>query len=95
MKIQREWKEDVLETACEKFERRLSEEIAGVHREIDGVRLEIAGVRVDMANERREVTTQMAHMHTSLLRWMFVFWIGQLMAAAGIVVTMLRAAKLL
>ena len=81
MKAQREWKEDVLETACERFERRLSEEIGDV--------------RLEMANLRVDTTQQMAHMHTSLLRWMFVFWIGQLMAIAGIVFTMLRAVKLL
>ena len=81
MRTQREWKEDVLETACEKFERRLSEGIGDV-------RLEMANLRVDMKQ-------QMAHMHTSLLRWMFVFWIGQLMAFTGIVATVLRVAKLL
>ena len=88
MRPQREWKEDVLETACERFERRLSEEVAGVHREINSARLEVADFRVD-------TTQQMARMHTSLLRWMFVFWIGQLMAFTGIVATVLRAAKLL
>jgi hypothetical protein len=81
MKAQREWKEDVLETACERFERRLSEEIGAV--------------RLEMANLRVDTTQQMARMHTSLLRWMFVFWIGQLMTAIGIVITVLRVAKLL
>ena len=88
MRPQREWKEDVLETACERFKRRLSEEVAGVHREVNVVRLEMANLRVD-------TTQQMARMHTSLLRWMFVFWIGQLMTAIGIVATVLRVANLL
>jgi hypothetical protein len=88
MRPQREWKEDVLDTACERFERRLSEEIAGVHREI-------AGVRLEMANGRADTTRRMADMHTSLLPWMFVFWIGQLMTAIGIVATVLRVANLL
>ena len=78
---QREWKEDVLETACERFERRLSENIGDV--------------RLEMANQRVDMTSQMARMHTSLLRWMFVFWIGQLMATIGVVATMLRVANLL
>ena len=81
MKLQREWKEDVLETACERFERRLSEDLGDV-------RLEMANLRVDM-------TQQMARMQTGLLRWMFVFWIGQLMATIGVVATMLRVASLL
>ena len=41
------------------------------------------------------MTQRMADMHTSLLRWMFVFWIGQLLTAISIVVTVLRVAKLL
>lgn len=85
---QREWKVDVLETACERFERRLSEEIAGVDGGLNDVRLEMANLRVD-------TTQQMARMHTSLLRWMFVFWIGQLLAFTGIVATVLRVANLL
>ena len=95
MRPPREWKDDVLETACERFERRLSEEIAGVHREINGVRVEVANGRVEVANVRLDTTQQMAGMHTSLLRWMFVFWIGQLAAFTGIVATVLRVAKLL
>ena len=74
MRVQREWKEDwkedVLELACERFERRLSEETGTL--------------RVDMAG-----------MHSSLLRWMFVFWIGQLMTMLSIVATILRAVNLL
>ena len=61
---------DVLESACERFERRLSEEVGGL--------------RVDMAQ-----------MHSSLLRWMFVFWIGQLMTMLSVVAMILRAVNLL
>ena len=70
MRAQRDWKEDVLESACERFERRLSEEVGGL--------------RVDMAR-----------MHSSLLRWMFVFWIGQLMTMLSVVAMILRAVNLL
>ena len=65
-----EWKKDVLETAADRFERRLSEELGAtrieVVREFASVRSDIAGLRVDMTR-----------MQSSLLRWMFVFWIGQ------------------
>ena len=59
----RQWKEDVLETAADRFERRLSEEL-GVFR-VEVVR-ELASMRVENAK-----------LHTSLVRWMFFFWIGQ------------------
>jgi len=67
---QEDWKEDVLDTACDRFERRLS--------------AEVGGLRVEMAQ-----------MHGSLRRWMFVFWIGQLMATLSIVAMILRAVDLL
>ena len=66
---QRNWKEEVLETACDRFERRLSEEVGGLRIE-------------------------MAQMHVSLVRWMFVFWIGQLAATISIVAVILRAVNL-
>ncbi len=38
----RQWKQDVLEAANDKFERRLSDEIGAVKLEMAGVRLDIA-----------------------------------------------------
>ena len=50
-----EWKRDVLESASDRFERRLTEE-TGMLR------------------------VEMARMEVRLIRWMFVFWLGQLAA---------------
>lgn len=50
-----EWKKDVLESAADRFERRLTE--------VEGT------LRVEMAR-----------MEVRLIRWMFVFWLGQLAA---------------
>ena len=69
----RQWKQDVLETAADRFERRLIEETAGL-------RLEMAEVKRDMAR-----------METRLIRWMFIFWIGQLGVTLTIVGVILRA----
>jgi hypothetical protein len=41
----RQWKQDVLETAEDRFERRLSEEGAGLRLEMAALRLEIAKSR--------------------------------------------------
>ena len=61
-----EWKKDVLESAADRFERRLSEETGNL--------------RVDMAR-----------METRLVRWMFVFWLGQLGVTLTVVGVILRA----
>lgn len=77
---QKEWTEHVLSVATERFERRLTQEIAGLrvelmrelHAGLAAVRQEIAAVRVE------------------LIRWSFVFWIGQIAAMIGVLAFMLR-----
>jgi hypothetical protein len=76
-----EWKKDVLETAADRFERRLTEESAAL--------------RLDMANMRAEFKSDMGRLHGSLIKWMFVFWIGQLGITLTIVGVVLRAVRLL
>jgi hypothetical protein len=61
-----EWKKDVLESAADRYERRLSEETGKL-------RVDIAGIE------------------TRLVRWMFVFWLGQLGVTLSAVAIMLRA----
>ena len=50
-----EWKKDVLETAADRFERRVTEMVGTLR-------------------------VEMARMEVRLIRWMFVFWLGQLAA---------------
>jgi len=63
-------KAEILQFVEEKFERRLSEEIAGVRGELAK---EIASVRGELANVRAD-----------LIKWMFIFWVGQIGAIIGI-----------
>ena len=65
----RQWKEDVLTVAGERFERRLA--------------AEIGALRVDMARE-------FAAMRVELLKWSFLFWIGQFAAVSGMMALLLR-----
>jgi hypothetical protein len=77
---QRGWTEQVLSVATERFERRLTQEIAALrvefmrelHAGLATVRQEIAAVRVE------------------LIRWSFVFWLGQIAAMVGVLAFMLR-----
>jgi hypothetical protein len=59
-------KQEVLQSATERFERRLTDESGTL--------------RVDMAR-----------METRLVRWMFVFWLGQLGANLAVTAFVLRA----
>jgi len=61
----REWKKDVLETASDRFERRLTEVEAGLRLDI-------------------------SRMHASLIRWMFVFWIGQCGVTLSVIAILMR-----
>lgn len=64
------WREDVLTFVEERFERRLAQEMGSL-------RIEMAGFRNDMV---REIATT----KTDILKWSFVFWIGQVAAIAGL-----------
>lgn len=72
-----EWRKAVLETATDRFERRLTEEIGAV-------RLEIAAMRVEIARE-------IAAGRLSLIRWMFGFFIANLSVMLSLIGMILRA----
>jgi len=99
------WRDDVMAVAAERFERRLGAE-AGALR-LDMVQ-GLAAVRVDMAREfsavrtdmtrelstvRLEMATGFAETRTDLLKWSFLFWIGQFAALSGMMAFLLRTIR--
>ncbi len=74
-------KEDTLVLAEEKYERRLSEEMAVVNRNITEVETRL-DKRITEVETRLQ--TQLAETKSELIRWMFIFWVGQLAAMLGI-----------
>ena len=72
--VRREWRDEVLDTAAERFERRLTEELGKI--------------RIEMANLRADLHEQIAAMRVEILRWSFLFWIGQLAAITGLLAFM-------
>lgn len=71
------WSDEVLSVAADRFERRLAEQISGLRIELhDG----LAAVRQELATVRFD-----------LLKWSFLFWVGQVAAMAGLLAYMLRA----
>jgi len=69
-------KQDVLAFVEEKFERRLTEEISKVNERITS--------EISKVNERISETK------ADLIRWMFIFWIGQIAAILGILFAFFR-----
>ena len=76
----KDWSEHVLSVASDRFERRLAQELGAFRADVskalnDG----LVGIRQDTATARLE-----------MLKWSFVFWIGQVAAVAGLLAFMRR-----
>lgn len=76
----REWKNEVLTLATERFDRRLGEEIGALRHEMAR---EFATVRIETAKQFADMRVELAAKQVSLLKGSFVFWVGQLAASAA------------
>jgi len=79
-------------TACsDRFERRLVETSSALRLEMAGLRQEMhcgfAAIRQEMAALKHEIAVR----HADLLKWTFLFWVGQVAAVAGLLGMFLRA----
>ena len=63
-----------LEIVEERFERRLSEEISKLRGEFQ---TEIGKLRLDFTTETAKLRSEMAQMEARVIKWMFIFWVGQ------------------
>jgi len=85
----------VITLAVEKFERRLAEEIGKFRSEVteQNARLrsetseQIASLRSETSEQiaglRSELFEKIERGHTSTIRWMFLFWVGQIGVLLG------------
>lgn len=83
----RKWKEDVLTVAAERFDRRLGEEIGALRLDLAK---EFGAVRVDTAKEFAAIRIELVDERAGLLKWCFLFWIGQFAAISGMMAFLLR-----
>jgi hypothetical protein len=94
----REWSADVIAACTERFERRLVEEVAGLRVQIAQTE---AVLRRDMSEMGGDIRQEMGQMgsgirqeiatgRVEMLKWCFLFWIGQLVTIASIVGIMVR-----
>ena len=71
-------KDDVMNTATDRFERRLVEETGRL--------------RIDMAGLEGRLTARITEARHDVLKWSFVFWIGQVITLTTIMSVLLRVA---
>ncbi len=74
-------KEEIIEIVEEKFERRLSEELGKLRVEMAEMKSELRG---EMADMKSELNNKMGSMRADIIKWMFVFWVGQIDVMIGI-----------
>ena len=65
----KDWSQQMLSIAVDRFERRLAEELS---------------------NLRQQITQELVTTRVDMLKWSFVFWIGQVAAMAALLTFMLR-----
>jgi hypothetical protein len=76
----KEWSEQVLSVAADRFERRLTEEVSALREDVRG------GLHEGLMSLRQELATTRVEM----LKWSFLFWIGEISVIAGLLAFMLR-----
>jgi hypothetical protein len=88
------WSDEVLNIGAERFERRLAETASGLRIQIaesEGrLRQELSAMEVRIV---REILGEIAGSRVALLKWSFVFWIGQVVAVSAVMAAMLRGAR--
>jgi hypothetical protein len=81
-------KDAMLIASQERFEARLASGLSGIRQEMATLD---AGLRVSLAEGLSKIRMEMADMRVDVLRWSFLFWIGQVVATATIMTVLLRA----
>ena len=87
---------------AERFERRLAQEIGALRVDMAkasaALRIDLAkesgALRAEMAQEfatvRKEMQVGLAETHASLLKWSFLFWVGQFAAVSAMMAFLLK-----
>ena len=103
------WRNDMVEVVTDRFERRLSVEVASLREEMAAgclatanefasVRQEmangLAAVRQEMANGFIAVRKEMADGRVDFIKWSFLFWVGQVAVLSGVMALLLRSFSL-
>ena len=86
-----EWTQHVVTLTVDRFEDRLTSEVSLLR--VDFTR-DVAALRQDMTQGltaiRQDFTRDLSAVRVELLKWSFLFWVGQVAAMAGLLAFMLR-----
>ena len=66
----------------------MTRQVADVRLEVADIRLEVSKARLDFTEHFGVFRASAEARHSELLQWAFVFWLGQAMAVAGLIVTL-------
>ena len=92
--VRKEWTDDVLHLVSDRFERRLVEETSTLREATSQLRLEMregfAATRQEMAAGFSAMRQESADQRFELLKWAFLFWVGQFFAVAGLMSMLIR-----
>ena len=94
-------REDVITACTERFDRRLVEESSGLRLQISQVEARLrqefarveSSIRQDMAELRASLREDIAAGRVDLLKWCFLFWVGQVLAVGGMLGVVLRVMR--
>jgi hypothetical protein len=94
----KEWTAEVLGMVGDRFERRLTEETSKLRVEMaalrSDLRQEMGALRSDLRQEMTEgfasLRQTLADQRFEILKWTFLFWVGQFFAVAGLVAVVIR-----
>ena len=81
-------KDEMLTDCQECFEARLGSAVGEIRQELTTVD---AGLRIALTEGLSKIRTELAEMRVDVLRWSFLFWIGQVVATATIMALLLRS----
>ena len=96
--IRKEWTAEVIAIVGDRFERRLVEETSRLRVDMTqgfaAIRQEMAAglsqVRQEMATGFAALHEEIADQRFEILKWAFLFWVGQFFAVAGLVAVLIR-----
>ena len=94
----RQAREEMLSVAGERFERRLADEAGALRtdmaKEFADVKVALAWTRADVNAElaltRADFKAELASTRAEVLKWSFLFWIGQVAAIGAVLAFLLR-----
>ena len=94
----KDWTADVIGAVSDRFERRLVEETSKLRIEMAqgfaSVRQEMAegfaSLRQEIAAVQSTLRQEMADQRFDILKWAFLFWVGQFFAVASLMAVLIR-----